>query len=798
MTRPPVSTPAGWKLVVVCGAFCAAVSAGMALHPSLLMMGAWAACTVGAAAVATAARHARPMLVLLVGAACAAGLLRAAVVPAADAAWIAALHGGPAKLVGTVREGTGSRRAAAQVVVDVDRLVHADGDAPVHAGVLATLRTGPAVLPGDRVEIDAAGLRPVGGDGAEAVLAREGVDAVAQSPTLALQDRGRPSPQRLLAVVRTRLAGLVDAALSEPTSSLLDGIAFGIPRPLPADLTAAMRDSGLAHILAVSGLKVVLVAGLVAALCGALALSPRARLLLTAAVVGGYVCLAGAGPAAVRSAVMAGVGWGLQGTGRSPDPLPLLAAVGAAMLAVDPGLCHDVGFQLSFLGTAGIVLLAAPLARRLPGPRLLREPFAMTLAAQVVTLPVMASTFGVVSLVGPTANALAVPLLPPLIVSGALGAALAAAVPIFGFLPLQVAGGLTSLVAWIARLAARAPGAAFHVSTWPPQLVGAELAAVLSAGLVWLRYARRRPVGTAVLALRRVGAAPSARPPLPAHARRRPTSPDVAAQPPRLSRRAAIAASCVAALVSGGVVVVAASRPDGRMHVAVLDVGASRAVLVQTSTGGRALVDTGSDPQRLLQSLGSALPPLTRGIGLLVLTGGDRSAVGGLPGLVSRYAVDRAVVPATGLGSTVRAALADLRDRGTAVELTATDVAWAWGDATWRLLTPDGDIADGAALRVTEPTGRALLLGSLPTAAQEELAALHPNAVATDLLVAPTGGAVAAALADVARPRLLAIPDARSSRAPTSTPLLSGPAVRRTSTAGTLTYTGSQGGLVAP
>ena len=104
----------------------------------------------------------------------------------------------------------------------------------------------------------------------------------------------------------------------------------------------------------------------------------------------------------------------------------MLALVAAVMLALAPALVDDPGFQLSFVGTAGILLLAAPIAQRLPGPRLFAEPFAVTVAAQIATVPVMAGTFGVVALGGPLANALVLPLLPLMIVSGGAGAILSA------------------------------------------------------------------------------------------------------------------------------------------------------------------------------------------------------------------------------------------------------------------------------------------------------------------------------------------------------------------------------------
>src|SRR5258708_22014562 len=138
-------------------------------------------------------------------------------------------------------------------------------------------------------------------------------------------------------------------------------------------------------------------------------------------------------------------------SGGGVEPLALLAVTAALLLAVEPRLCADPGFQLSFLGTLGILLLAGPLTARLPGPRWLAEPFAVTLAAQLATVPVMASTFGVLSLVGPLANALVIPAAPLLVVLGWTGAGLAAVVPALGWPPLAAAGLLVTAATVLAR-----------------------------------------------------------------------------------------------------------------------------------------------------------------------------------------------------------------------------------------------------------------------------------------------------------------------------------------------------------
>ena len=104
--------------------------------------------------------------------------------------------------------------------------------------------------------------------------------------------------------------------------------------------------------------------------------------------------------------------------GRPAPAGRLLCGAVVALLIVDPFLLHSLGFQLSVAATAAIVALAPGLARRLPGPQWLREPLAVSFAAQLGVTPVLLATQGSVPLVSPLANLVAVPLAEPLTVVG--------------------------------------------------------------------------------------------------------------------------------------------------------------------------------------------------------------------------------------------------------------------------------------------------------------------------------------------------------------------------------------------
>src|SRR4029077_372151 len=113
----------------------------------------------------------------------------------------------------------------------------------------------------------------------------------------------------------------------------------------------------LIHVVAVSGLKVVMVASLIGALARVRGWPRRRRVATTLVGVRLYGGLSGAGAAALRSSLMVGAGLLLSRDGRRPHSFALLALCAALLLAVEPAVATDVGFQLSFLGTAGILVL---------------------------------------------------------------------------------------------------------------------------------------------------------------------------------------------------------------------------------------------------------------------------------------------------------------------------------------------------------------------------------------------------------------------------------------------------------
>lgn len=265
---------------------------------------------------------------------------------------------------------------------------------------------------------------------------------------------GAPLTRLANAIRRTLAAGA--SSMPSQRRALLSGFLLGDTRDLDPATESDFRAAGLTHLLAVSGQNL---AFLMAAAGPALRrLRLRARLVASLAVIGLFAVMTRAEPSVLRASAMASIACWSAFAGVPVARLRVLALAVTALVLVDPLLSRSVGFQLSVGASLGLATLAAPLARRLRGPRWLAEALAVTIAAQAGVAPVLLTTFGGMPIVTPLANLLAVPIAGPLtawgmsagLLAGLLGGPLAALLQV----PTNV------MVAWIdgvARAGARMP-----------------------------------------------------------------------------------------------------------------------------------------------------------------------------------------------------------------------------------------------------------------------------------------------------------------------------------------------------
>jgi competence protein ComEC len=280
------------------------------------------------------------------------------------------------------------------------------------------------------------------------------------------------------------------SARSIRAAELAAALSLGRRDLVPAQRRDRWRASGLAHLLAVSGLHVGLVGGAVWLLVPLFGASPRATRFAVLITLPAYAMLAGAAPSAVRAAMMGVIYLGARLLGRAILPMAAVLLAALILLLAQPTLITDIGFQLTVVITAALVRWVPAVADVLPAPRWLGGALAVPLVAQGAAAPLISWHFRSLIPGAIVANILALPLLGPTILAS-VGAAVIA--------PIWKAGA-SSLLALVSALTAvlqlgGRPARAFELVT-PPMPIAAAVALV-AAGWLGLQAGRRARWGAA-------------------------------------------------------------------------------------------------------------------------------------------------------------------------------------------------------------------------------------------------------------------------------------------------------------
>lgn len=222
-------------------------------------------------------------------------------------------------------------------------------------------------------------------------------------------------------------------ALPEPMASFAMGLLVGQRTNLPVDITAALTAVGLVHIVAVSGYNLTIIVRAV----GRLKLGSKyQKLIVSLALIAGFVMITGFSASIVRAALVSALSLWAWYYGRRLKPLVLISLAAAVTALWNPFyVWGDLGWYLSFLAFFGVLVIAPLITARLfnKPPKLLTLVLIETLSAELMTLPLILMTFSQLSIIALVANLLVVPLVP-------LAMLLSAAAGLSGMLAPQIAG----------------------------------------------------------------------------------------------------------------------------------------------------------------------------------------------------------------------------------------------------------------------------------------------------------------------------------------------------------------------
>ncbi len=235
---------------------------------------------------------------------------------------------------------------------------------------------------------------------------------------LRLQQGGWEPKFELFSSFRGNLDQRISQILPSPQAELLSGILLGQNKNLPGSLKLALRDTSTLHIVVASGQNLSMVAGFFLNLAGLI--KRRNAIILSLLAVILYTLLTGLQVPILRAAIMFVFSSLAQLYGRQKDGGWVLVVTAGLMLLVNPNWITNLSFQLSFLATAGVIILAPILLHYLKRLPIIGQDLAVTLGAQLMVTPIIIQNFHQLSLVSVLTNLLVGWTVPFIMILGSL------------------------------------------------------------------------------------------------------------------------------------------------------------------------------------------------------------------------------------------------------------------------------------------------------------------------------------------------------------------------------------------
>lgn len=493
-----------------------------------------------------------------------------------------------------------------------------DGDLPVSGQILARVLPNEEYQYGERIRLRGKLKTPPENEefSYRDYLARQGIHSyMTQSEVTRLPGNDGNFINKIMYSFKSKLVENAYKIYPDPEASLLAGILFGVDTGLPRQLQQAFKNTGTAHIIAISGFNIAIIAGLFFSFFKWILKNERLGAFFAVLFVFLYAFLVGGDPAVMRAALMGSLSLFARQIGRRNAGINTLAVVALVMALVNPLTLWDVGFQLSFFATLGLILYAEPFSNitaRLIEKisktdnsavvNIVNDNVILTLAAQVMTIPLMAYYFQRISLVSFIANPFILPVQPAVMILGGLA--------VFVSLVVQPLGQLLAWVAWpfagytirVVEFFNKIPGGVIVLGDVPLRYIYMTYAALLLLTFNW--SALQNWFKSASSSLRAAA----------------------------LTLTLALTFICAMTFWSAG-----AKSGDGQFHVVFLEADSADAILIQTPQGRNILINGGASASELSDELGRRLPFFTRTLDWLIIASAEEDQLAALPRIVERY-----------------------------------------------------------------------------------------------------------------------------------------------------------------
>ena len=278
---------------------------------------------------------------------------------------------------------------------------------------------------GDQVEITSFLIQP------EAIedfrydkyLAKENIYSLAYGASVKLIQKEQAHPiLQIIYNLRQNISNQINKLWPEPTASFVNSILLGYKKAMAEDLKEEFRRAGVSHIIVISGLHITLITLLISKILYVLNINRKKQLIIILIILTIFAILSGFSASTIRASLMGLIVLFSQNIGRPIQRHLILIYTAIIILLMNPLLLfYDLGFQLSFLATIGLIYLSSifkNIFKFLPEKMEIQSTFVSSFSAIIMTLPLTTYQFKTISLLAPLANLFVLPLIPILMFLG--------------------------------------------------------------------------------------------------------------------------------------------------------------------------------------------------------------------------------------------------------------------------------------------------------------------------------------------------------------------------------------------
>ena len=295
----------------------------------------------------------------------------------------------------------------------------------ISGNVLVKTKLYPPYQYGDQVEITSFLIQPepIEDFRYDKYLAKDKIYSLAYGANVKLIKSNQANPiLQIIYNFRQNISQQINKIWPEPTASFVNSILLGYKKAMSEDLKEEFRRAGVSHIIVISGLHITLITLLLSKILYALNINRKKQLSIILIILTIFAILSGFSASTIRASIMGLIVLFSQNIGRQIQKHLILIYTAVIILLINPLLLfYDLGFQLSFLATIGLIYLS-PLFKKvfkfLPNKMEIQSTFISSFSAIIMTLPLTIYQFKTISLLAPIANLFVLPLIPILMLFG--------------------------------------------------------------------------------------------------------------------------------------------------------------------------------------------------------------------------------------------------------------------------------------------------------------------------------------------------------------------------------------------